>query len=49
VISDIDECAKPNACGLNALCQNTPGNYTCQCPEGFDGNPYNGVGFTNLF
>lgn len=43
IFSDIDECTKPNACGTNALCQNTPGNYTCVCPEGFVGNPYDGV------
>lgn len=39
---DVDECQLPNACGQNALCQNTPGNYSCLCPEGFHGNPFDG-------
>lgn len=43
MILDIDECTKPNACGTNALCYNSPGNYTCVCPDGFVGNPYDGV------
>lgn len=40
---DINECLelrdKP-ACGLNALCKNLPGSYECQCPPGFNGNPF---------
>jgi hypothetical protein len=44
--SDIDECQNPGSCGLNALCQNTPGNYTCACPNGYGGNPYDGVNIT---
>lgn len=40
---DIDECTelreKP-ACGLNAICKNMPGSYDCQCPPGFNGNPF---------
>lgn len=46
--TDIDECQNPGSCGLNALCQNTPGNYTCACPNGYGGNPYDGVRFTFL-
>jgi hypothetical protein len=42
-ISDINECDHPNACGLNAQCENIPGNYTCSCLEGFIGNPFDGV------
>lgn len=42
LVLDIDECAHPNACGTNALCHNIPGNYTCSCPEGFVGNPFDG-------
>lgn len=40
---DIDECNelrdKP-ACGVNAICKNLPGSYDCQCPPGFNGNPF---------
>ena len=41
--SDVDECLKPKACGSNAFCTNSYGNYTCTCQEGFQGNPYDGV------
>lgn len=47
IITDIDECINPNACGQNAICQNTIGNYTCVCPEGFAGNPYDGCSDVN--
>lgn len=40
---DIDECRRPGACGVNALCQNHPGNYTCACQAGYTGNPFDGV------
>ena len=42
-ISDINECERPGACGMNAKCVNSPGNYTCSCLEGFIGNPFDGV------
>jgi len=40
VFSDVNECLHPDACGRNAQCQNTIGNYTCSCREGFVGNPF---------
>ncbi|CAH1986493.1 unnamed protein product [Acanthoscelides obtectus] len=40
---DNDECTelrdKP-VCGINAICKNLPGSYDCQCPPGFNGNPF---------
>lgn len=42
-LSDINECLQPNACGVNTNCINLPGNYTCQCKDGYIGtNPYDG-------
>jgi hypothetical protein len=43
IFSDINECEHPGACGINAKCENIPGNYTCSCLEGFIGNPFDGV------
>lgn len=43
LLADINECAQPNACGLNAVCTNYLGNYTCDCKEGYRGNPFTGV------
>lgn len=39
---DQDECEDSNrpACGVNAICKNLPGSYECQCPQGFNGNPF---------
>lgn len=42
-ILDIDECVRSDACGQNAICINNPGNYTCVCPDGYRGDPYQGV------
>lgn len=40
--SDINECVNPGSCGINANCINLPGNFTCQCQEGYEGNPHDG-------
>lgn len=32
---DVDECSlKPNMCGT-AVCKNIPGDFECECPEGY--------------
>ena len=42
---DVDECrvSFPKACGEGAVCTNTQGSYTCQCPDGLSGDPSVGV------
>jgi Calcium-binding EGF domain/EGF domain len=38
---DIDECREnPQACGFDAICTNNLGGYTCECPLGYDGDPF---------
>lgn len=37
VLADINECdSKP--CVDNVACENTPGNYSCPCKDGYDGD-----------
>lgn len=33
---DIDECVLEEPCGPNAACNNTDGNYTCDCDPGYE-------------
>ena len=40
---DINECERPGACGINTNCINVPGNYSCECLDGYEGNPHDGV------
>jgi hypothetical protein len=37
---DQDECEDQQACGPGAVCTNLPGGHRCECPVGFDGDPY---------
>ena len=44
-LKDTDECAPPNQCGNNAICENTIGSFECiMCEDGFEGdNCQNGI------
>ena len=33
---DIDECSEVNKCGADVMCDNTVGNYSCVCDEGYE-------------
>ena len=47
--SDINECIDeehPHGCHANAICTNTPGSHLCMCQGGFEGDGYEGAGFT---
>ena len=45
-LSDIDECDKSisptGKCGVNSVCSNYPGGFSCVCAPGFTGNPSTG-------
>lgn len=35
-ILDVDECSEqPALCGSNAVCNNQPGTYRCECVDGY--------------
>ncbi|GBN12717.1 Fibrillin-2 [Araneus ventricosus] len=36
--TDIDEC-RQHPCHATAVCENTPGSFSCRCPTGLTGNP----------
>ncbi len=41
---DINECLEnQNCCAFDAICTNTIGGFSCQCPEGYDGDAYHGL------
>ena len=41
LFSDIDECALNTfSCNELAYCENTIGNYTCSCNEGYSGDGF---------
>ncbi|KAL2086323.1 hypothetical protein ACEWY4_017382 [Coilia grayii] len=43
--TDVDECEeRPSVCGPRGTCTNTPGGYTCSCPEGFRNHGNNSTG-----
>ena len=42
-LTDINEC-DTNPCDVNAMCQNTPGSFTCTCLAGFTGDGFTCVG-----
>ncbi|XP_065195894.1 fibropellin-1-like isoform X2 [Sycon ciliatum] len=37
---DIDECALPSPCHINATCNNTVGSFTCTCNPGYTGTGF---------
>ena len=39
IYSDVVECNNASACGIGAVCDDTPGSYTCSCPSGKYGDP----------
>ena len=45
---DIDECEDgTHNCSGDARCNNTAGNYTCECFDGFEGDGFNCTGNGN--
>ncbi|KAG6469558.1 putative wall-associated receptor kinase-like 16 [Zingiber officinale] len=44
---DINECNQQRNPCSDGICQNLPGNYSCDCPEGKHGDAYNGTCIPN--
>ena len=43
--ADVDECERGlDMCHYNATCNNTIGNYSCMCDDGFRGDGFNCTG-----
>ena len=45
---DIDECSEAGSCGVNAVCNNNYGSYSCTCAEGYYGNGFTCTGKSPL-
>ena len=37
---DINECATPNPCDINAVCMDDHGSFTCTCSSGYSGDGF---------
>ena len=37
---DIDKCSETGSCGVNTVCNNNYGSYSCTCAEGYYGNGF---------
>ena len=45
---DIDECSEAGSCGVNAVCNNNYGSYSCTCAKGYYGNGFTCTGKSPL-
>ena len=43
-LADVNECATMNDCDMNAVCNDTIGNFTCTCNDGYTGNGFSCTG-----
>ena len=52
-LTDVNECSSEygnfGQCGENAICANTKGSFSCQCPPGFAGSPFSRCQGMNRF
>lgn len=42
--ADFDECERSSSCGPSAKCINREGGHDCECPVGYQGDPYSRSG-----
>ena len=48
--TDINECESDlHPCHLKATCNNTDGNFTCNCTAGYDGDGFTCHGISKIF